>query len=67
MKKKLITFVVGFIIYGLIFGGLIYFTETEKNLVVAIKEALFFGIGMGLFETFVNPAIKRYFSKKNKE
>ena len=44
MKQKLITFITGFIIYGLLFGVLMYFSEADHNLKAATEQGLFFGV-----------------------
>ncbi|MFZ4671743.1 MAG: hypothetical protein ACOYLT_06995 [Flavobacterium sp.] len=64
MKQKLITFITGFIIYGLLFGVLMY---TDHNLKVATEQGLFFGTFMGLFDTFILPKINVYFANRNKK
>ena len=68
MKQKFITFLTGFLIYGLVFGVIMYYTEDNKNILQAFFSGLIFGTSMGLFEVFINPRIKRYFEtrKKNK-
>jgi hypothetical protein len=67
MKQKLITFITGFIIYGLLFGVLMYFSEADHNLKAATEQGLFFGTFMGLFDTFILPKINAYFANRNKK
>ena len=67
MKQKLITFVTGFVIYGLLFGILYYFTETKNDVVRSLSAGLYFGILMGLSDVFIYPRVKNYFSKKIKK
>jgi Na+/melibiose symporter-like transporter len=64
MKQKIITFILAFLIFGLLFGVFNYFTEANRNLNKAIGMGVYFGISMGLFEVFVQPKIKKYFSKR---
>lgn len=63
MKQKTATFIVGFLVYGFLFGGAMYFFETDRNLWISIKSAIFFGLFMSLFELFVMPKTKKFFSK----
>jgi ABC-type polysaccharide/polyol phosphate export permease len=65
MKQKFITFLTGFLIYGLVFGVIMYYTEDNKNILQALFSGLFFGSSMGLYEVFIYPKIRNYFSKKN--
>jgi len=67
MKQKLITFLTGFLIYGVFFGIMIYYTEANKNILRALFSGLFFGASMGLFEVFINPRIRRYFETRKKK
>jgi uncharacterized membrane protein len=64
MKQKLVTFVIGFLCYGFVFGLMMYFIETNKSVRQAFYSALFFGTSMGLFEVFVNPKIRAYFKNR---
>lgn len=64
MKQKLITFLTGFFINGLLFGVLMYYTEANNNILRTLYLGLFFGLSMGLFEVFINPRIKRYFENR---
>lgn len=64
MKQKIITFVVGFLLYGILFGTAMYFFETNKNLSISIKSGITFGFFMSLFELFIIPKVKIFFSKK---
>ncbi|MFN3753234.1 hypothetical protein [Flavobacterium sp.] len=66
MKQKFITFLVGFFIYGTLFGVMMFYTETNGNIKKALSAGIFFGIFMALFEVFISPRIKNYFTK-NKE
>jgi hypothetical protein len=46
MKQKIITFITGFLIYGLLFGTFMYFTEANKNIKSGLFQGIFcFGIG----------------------
>ena len=63
MKQKTITFITGFLFYGLFFGTIMYFTEAHRNFVKAINIGIFFGISMAIFEVFVQPKIKVFFEK----
>jgi len=65
MKQKIITFVVGFLLYGILFGTAMYFFGTNKNLSISIKSGIAFGFFMSLFELFLIPKIKESFKKKN--
>jgi hypothetical protein len=67
MKQKLITFLTGFLIYGLLFGVMMYYSEANKNILRALLAGLFFGTSMGLFEVFINPRIRRYFETRKKK
>jgi len=49
MKQKLITFITGFIIYGLLFGVLMYFSKADHNLKAATGQGLFFWNFYGTF------------------
>jgi ABC-type Mn2+/Zn2+ transport system permease subunit len=64
MKQKIITFIVGFLIYGSFFGFIMYFIEDNMTVYKSILAGVFFGIAMALFEVFINPRIKNYFSNK---
>jgi hypothetical protein len=66
MKLKFTTFLVGFLIYGILFGSIMYFSETDKSFNSALASGLIFGIAMGLFEVFINPRIVSYFANKRK-
>lgn len=66
MKQKTITFLVGFWIYGILFAVIVYYTEAERDLKKTLTSAAFFGIFMALFEVYISPRIKNYFTK-NKE
>lgn len=68
MKQNFFIFLTGFLIYGFVFGIVMYFTEANNNMLRTLFSGLFFGTSMGLFEVFINPRIKRYFEnrKKNK-
>lgn len=67
MKQKLITFLIGFLIYGTLFGVIIFFAEGNTNSIRTIISAIIFGISMGLFEVFINPRVKKYFTQKRKK
>lgn len=69
MKQKAVTFTVGFLIYGVLFGSMMYYTDTERNIQGVLKSAVFFGIFMALFEVFISPKLKNLFisKQKNKE
>jgi ABC-type Mn2+/Zn2+ transport system permease subunit len=64
MKQKIITFFTGFLIYGLLFGTFMYFTEANKNIKSGLFQGIFFGTSMGLFDTFILPKINAYFANK---
>ncbi|NNT70621.1 hypothetical protein HKT18_00185 [Flavobacterium sp. IMCC34852] len=64
MKQKAITFLVGFLVYGTLFGVMMYYTEAERDFKKALTSAAFFGIFMALFEVYISPKIKKYFVKK---
>jgi len=68
MKQKFFTFTTALIIYGLIFGTLMYFTEANKNIGRTLFSGIFFGTFMAIFDTFMLPRINSYFAnrKKNK-
>jgi hypothetical protein len=66
MKLKFTTFLVGFLIYGILFGSIMYFSETDKSFNSALASGLIFGIAMGLFEVHINPRIVSYFANKRK-
>lgn len=64
MKQKIITFLIGFLMYGIFFGFMMYFVEDNMTVYKSILAGAFFGITMALFEVFINPRIKNYFSNK---
>ena len=64
MKQKIITFITGFLLYALVFGIFMYYTEANKDVLKALYSGLVFGIFMGLFEVFLNPRIRSYFANK---
>ncbi|WP_445452868.1 hypothetical protein [Flavobacterium sp. 25HG05S-40] len=66
MKQKIITFLTGFLLYALVFGIFMYYTEANKDVLKALYAGVFFGIFMGLFEVFINPRIRSYFANKKK-
>jgi hypothetical protein len=66
MRKKYVTFCVGFVCYGSLFGVLMYCTETNRTFVHALYSGIFFGAAMGLFEVFINPAIRNYLTNRKK-
>ena len=66
MKQKIITFITGFLIYGLLFGTFMYFTEANKNIKSGLFQGIFFGTSMGLFDTFILPKINTYFANKKR-
>lgn len=67
MKQKVITLIVGFLIYGTLFGLMIYYTEADRDLEKTFSMAVFFGFFMALVEVFINPIVRNLFSKsKNK-
>jgi hypothetical protein len=66
MKQKLISFTTAFIIYGLLFGIFMYFTEINKNIKSALFQGIFFGTSMGLFDTFILPKINAYYTNKKR-
>ncbi len=63
MKQKIITFLIGFLIYGLLFGAAMYYLETNKNFSIAVKSGITFGLLMSLFELYMIPKIKKFFQK----
>lgn len=65
MKQKILTFLVGFLTYGLLFGAVMYYLENNKNLSMSIKSGIAFGFFMSLFELFILPKVKIFFKKKN--
>ena len=67
MKQKLITFTKGFLIYGLLFGTMYYFTETKNDFLKSLYAGLYFGTFMGLSDTFIYPRVKAYFEKRSKK
>jgi len=66
MKQKLISFTTAFLMYGLLFGTLMYFSEAHKNLKSALFQGIFFGTSMGLFDTFILPKINAYYANKKR-
>lgn len=64
MKQKAITFLVGFLVYGTLFGVMIFYTEAERDFKKALTSAVFFGVFMALFEVYISPRIKKYFAEK---
>lgn len=64
MKQKAITFLVGFLVYGIFFGVMVYYTEANRDFKKALTLASFFGIFMALFEVYISPRIKNFFAKK---
>ncbi|NBU80334.1 MAG: hypothetical protein EBS55_01640 [Flavobacteriaceae bacterium] len=66
MKQKLISFTTAFIIYGLLFGTFMYFTEANKNIKSALFQGIFFGTSMGLFDTFILPKINADYANKKR-
>lgn len=66
MKQKFFTFTTALIIYGLVFGTLMYFSEAHHNLKAALFQGVFFGTWMALFGLFIQPRIKNYFEKRRK-
>lgn len=63
MKTKIITFLVGFVAMGLVYGAILYFFKEEFSTEQIIYQALIFGFGWGLAEVFVFPWIRRKFGK----
>jgi hypothetical protein len=66
MKKRITTFSLSFLIYGIVAFLITYYSEPEKHLSNAIKYAVFFGAAMGIFDAFVQPRIRKYFAERNK-
>ena len=66
MKAKIITFLVGFLGMGLVYGAILYFFKEEFSTEQIIYQALIFGFGWGLAEVFVFPWIRKRFKKKEK-
>jgi hypothetical protein len=66
MKLKFTTFLVGFLIYGILFGSIMYLSESDRNYTHALSSGLIFGIAMAVFEVFINPRIVSYFANKRK-
>jgi hypothetical protein len=66
LKKKIITFTVGFLGMGLFYGFLLYFFGTKSSTWNVIKGAIFFGIIWGLSEVFIFPWIRKKFKNKSK-
>ena len=64
MRAKLITFLVGFVAMGLVYGAILYFFKEEFSTEQIIYQALIFGFGWGLAEVFVFPLIRKRFKKK---
>ena len=67
MKQNFFTFLTGFILYTLVFGIFMYFTEANKDVLKALYSGLVFGFFMGLFEVFINPRIRSYFANKKQK
>lgn len=65
MRPKIITFSIGFILYGLMFGTLMFIIEDNMTGYKAVKSGFIFVTFMGLYEVFIYPKIRNYFSKKN--
>ncbi|WP_295333408.1 hypothetical protein [Flavobacterium sp.] len=66
MKQKVITLIVGFLIYGTLFGLMMYYTEADRDFEKSFGMAVFFGFFMTLSEVFINPRIKKFFTSKQK-
>ena len=67
MKQKIISFITGFIIYGLLFGTMYYFTETKNDFLNSLYAGLYFGTFMGLSDIFIYPRVKNYIEKRSKK
>jgi hypothetical protein len=65
MKKKAITFLVGFLAMGLFYGALLYFFAAESSVLEIIKGAAFFGVIWGLAEVFIFPWVRKKFKKSD--
>jgi putative exporter of polyketide antibiotics len=64
MRQKIITFSIGFILYGLMFGTLMFIIEDNITGYKAVKAGFIFGTFMGLYEVFIYPKMRNYFTKK---
>ena len=67
MNKKVQKAVFSLFLAGSVFGFLMYLSDSEKNIKRALFQGIFFGVGMVLFDVFVQPRIDNYYSKKNKK
>ena len=63
MKAKISTFLVGFLVMGLVYGAILYFFKEAFSVQQIIFQALIFGFGWGLAEVFLFPWIRRKFGK----
>ncbi|MBD3890153.1 hypothetical protein [Olleya marilimosa] len=57
MKKKVITFFVAALFYGILSYLINYFVKSDYTNNQIINMSIFFGVAMGLFETLVRPLI----------
>lgn len=57
MKKKVITFFVSALFYGVLSYLINYFVKSDYTNNQIINMSIFFGVAMGLFETLVRPLI----------
>lgn len=57
MKKKVITFFVAALFYGVLGYLINYFVTSDYTNNQIINMSIFFGVAMGLFETLVRPLI----------
>ena len=63
MKKKVITFFVSALFYGVLSYLINYFVKSDYTNNQIINMSIFFGVAMGLFETLVRPL---FFKTKTK-
>lgn len=66
MKTRIITFLVSFIVMGLVYGLILYFFKEEQSISQIFYQALFFGVFWGLAEVFVFPWVRKKFGKERK-
>lgn len=63
MKRKTLTFLIAFTVYSILYFIILLVVENDYNLESKLMQCLFFGVGMGIFETFLRSLLIKSLKK----
>lgn len=67
MKQKIIRFFVAFVLYSALYSLLLYFFDDSTDLNSLIKQTLFYGFAMAIFDLLILPRIIKKINNEPKK